>query len=225
LLTDFYNCKIQMTIYFISGLGVDRRVFQKIVLSPHLKIKHIDWIPPLENESLENYAHRLSFQIDNTEPFHLVGLSFGGIVALEISKILEPVKVVIISSVATHMELPWYFKISVQLHLQEIIPFRLLKSANIFSFWLFGIKTKEEKELLRNILKDTDMLFVKWAILKVPLWKNENNPILPISIIGTNDKIFPLKFVKADVEVEGGGHFMIYNKAEDISKVLNEYLR
>ncbi|WP_333853837.1 hypothetical protein [Epilithonimonas sp.] len=39
-------------IYVFSGLGVDKRVFDNIDFGT-LDVEFIDWIEPLENESLE----------------------------------------------------------------------------------------------------------------------------------------------------------------------------
>ncbi len=62
----------------------------------------MDWIEPLKNESLKNYAQRISNKITSDNPT-LIGLSFGGILAVEISKILKLQKVILISSAKTNM--------------------------------------------------------------------------------------------------------------------------
>lgn len=72
-------------IYIFSGLGVDKRVFDNIdfgTKSPEF----IDWISPLKNESLAEYSKRISENMKSEKPI-LIGPSFGGIVATEISKI------------------------------------------------------------------------------------------------------------------------------------------
>ena len=49
-------------VYFISGLGADKRIFSFLDLS-FCEPVFIDWITPLKNESLESYALRLRKQI------------------------------------------------------------------------------------------------------------------------------------------------------------------
>ena len=66
-----------MNVYFLSGLGVDKRVFQKLVLAADFPVYYINWIKPMADESISSYAQRLSAVIDQTKPFALVGLSFG----------------------------------------------------------------------------------------------------------------------------------------------------
>jgi pimeloyl-ACP methyl ester carboxylesterase len=72
-----------MNIYLISGLGADKRVFSKLGFSTNHVIKHIEWIKPNSNEDLSSYARRLARQIDESKPFFLVGVSFGGMIAVE----------------------------------------------------------------------------------------------------------------------------------------------
>jgi len=66
-----------MNAYFISGLGADKRIFSKLKLSEKINIIHVDWINPDRNETLEAYSKRLSRIIDTSQPFALVGVSFG----------------------------------------------------------------------------------------------------------------------------------------------------
>lgn len=213
-----------MTIYFISGLGADKRAFGKLKLPDNYIVKHIDWITPIENEPLENYALRLSKEIDTTHPFVIVGLSFGGIIATEISKILKPKLTVLISSIASKQFLPWYYKIIGLTFLDKLIPASILKKPSRLSFYFFGAKTIETKKLLTNIFHDTDEIFLKWAIRKIVTWKNIVVPTNLFHIHGSADKILPLRFLRADVEIKAGGHLMVFDKADQVSKILTERL-
>ena len=209
-------------LYFISGLGADHRVFQ--FLKPEkLKKNFIHWIVPLENESIEAYAKRLSEQIKTKRPI-LIGLSFGGIIAIEIAKLIEIEKVILISSVKTKKEIPFYFRIAGKLKLHRILKAGLLKRGNIIFYWFFGTKTESERLILKSILADADSYFLYWAIDKIVSWTNETNPDNLKHIHGTADKIFPSRFVQADNQINGGGHFMVMNRADEITEMLNEYL-
>ncbi len=213
-----------MTVYFISGLGADKRAFQKIKLSAAYEIKHIDWITPISEESLKDYSARLARQVDTSKPFILAGLSFGGMVVTEISKILKPTRSILISSISTRSQLPWYYRLIEKLRLHKIIPAQLLKWPNPLTFWAFGARTKEEKKLLRQILHDTDGKFLKWAIHAILTWTNEQRPETLFHIHGTNDKMLPVRYTRPHVKVERGGHFMVYSMADNINKILEEKL-
>lgn len=205
-------------IYILSGLGVDKRVFDKIDFGD-LDVEFVDWIMPLKNESLENYAERISRKISTENPV-LIGLSFGGMVAVEISKIIKTKKIILIASAKNKFELPKFNRISGKFGLNKLIPKSLFKKQNFFTNWLFGIETESEKLLLKNILKDTDPEFFSWAINEIVNWKNEINPENLIHIHGNKDRIIPFKNVRADFVIEGGGHFMTVNKPQEIQNII-----
>ena len=162
-----------MTVYFISGLDADERVFQKLSLPQDWNIKHLSWIEPLRKESLSSYSHRISAGINTSENFVLVGLSFGGIVAVEVSKIIKPRLIILISSAATKSELPAIAHFFAKTKLDALIPASLLRIPNAFMYWLFGTKSSQEKQLVRQSILNTSSCFLMWAIHQIINWKNE----------------------------------------------------
>lgn len=88
-----------MKIYAISGLGADERAFQ--FLEFPYEVVHVKWITPEGDESMSSYAKRLCAQVDTSEPFALVGLSFGGMLATEMCKFIKPVHTILLSSAET----------------------------------------------------------------------------------------------------------------------------
>lgn len=205
-------------IYIFSGLGVDRRVFDNIDFG-NLDVEFVDWIDPLKNEPLENYIKRISQKITHDNPI-LIGLSFGGMVAVEISKIIRTEKIILIASAKNKFELPKFNRISGKLKLNQLIPKSIIKKQNFITNWIFGIETESEKSLLKSILKDTDPNFFSWAINEIVNWKNETIPENVIHIHGNKDRIIPFKNVKADFVIEGGGHFMIVNRSKEIQEII-----
>lgn len=218
---------IFVTVYFISGLGADKRAFQKLTLPKNLTIKHIEWVANETDELLATYCHKLSAQIDITEPFKLVGLSFGGIVAVELAKIIDPKEVILISSISTWKELPidrfghFLFK---KLRIYKLIPSFIFKYPNAITYWFFSVKKQEEKKLLKQIIIDTPPAFAKWAFGQILTWKNTTRPKNLFHIHGTADKLFPIGHTHPDVTIKDGGHFMVYSKAEEVSRILGEQI-
>ncbi len=205
-------------LYIFSGLGADSRVFQNRDFEGY-NVTFVTWILPIQKESIAEYAKRLVSQIKHKRPI-LIGLSFGGIMAVEVSKIIEVEKVILIASAKNASEIPWYYKIAGKFRLYNMVPVSLMKSANFLSFWFFGIETKHEKKLLTTILKDTDDKFLKWAIIQITTWKNQVNPKNSYHIHGTSDRILPIRFIKPCIKVEQGGHFMTLNKAKLLSEIV-----
>jgi hypothetical protein len=213
-----------VNLYFISGLGVDKRVFQKLKLSSDFAVHYLKWIQPLKKESITSYAKRLSESIDQSKLFALIGLSFGGMLASEMNQFVKPVKTVIISSAACYTELPWYIRTIRFMPLYKWMPGKLMVKPNRLFYHVIGIKTKDEDLLMRKLLADTDIGLLKWSIDTIVNWHSK--PVVQnlLHIHGNADKLLPIKFTRTDYVVEGGEHFMIYSKAEEISAILNEIL-
>ncbi|MEO1802833.1 MAG: hypothetical protein AAFR62_20845, partial [Cyanobacteria bacterium J06629_2] len=85
-------------------------------------------------------------------------------------------------------------------------------------------KFGDERKLLRAILYDTNAKFMKWAIHQVVTWKNELIPPNVFHIHGESDRIFPYRYVREDFSVSRGGHFMIMNRAEYISSLIQRII-
>jgi len=207
--------------YFISGLGADKRAFNHIKVPDKYKPVHVDWITPVKKENLQDYVKRLSAVVDDSEPFILIGLSFGGIIACELAKITRPQKVIIISSVTSHTELPYMYRLAGKYSLDKYLPYTYMLKANATLFWLFGPLTDEAKVLLGDIIHDTDRRFFKWAIGQIIRWKNDTKPENLLQLHGKKDKIFWNS--KAQYYIDGGGHFMVYTHGDVINSLLLKF--
>ena len=213
-----------MNLYFISGLGADERVFKKIELPKQFKIIHIAWPQLSTNETLQSYVSKIALQINISEKFGLVGLSFGGMVTVELAKILKPEIAIIISSIATVGEMPNSYQTAGRLSLNKLLPSFTLNKLYPFTYWYFGVSNHADKKLLKQIITDTSPVFLKWAINEIIHWRNITKPQNLIHIHGTKDRLFPIKKIKADFSVEGGTHFMVYTKAAIISEIIGKIL-
>ena len=207
-------------IYFISGLGADERVFQFLTI-PDQPFKYIQWVPTQKGESLKTYAHRLIDQIDTSQTVYLVGVSFGGMIAQEIAKRINCQKVVIISSVKSPSEFNWQLNFVRKTKIHRLVPSAFLRWSNALTAdYYFSIKTKKDAQLLKMIVADTDQTFLTWAIEAIMTWEN-SNPLEDIfHIHGTKDRIFPVSPIKNAHLIDGGGHFMIVDRAEEISRLI-----
>lgn len=206
-------------------MGADRRIFQNIKLGSAFRMHYLDWLMPNENESIESYAKRMSERIDTSQPYALVGLSFGGVIACEISRFLSPEKIILVSSISTRDEIPWYYKLARILKMNKL-PFLIyFKSSNRIFYWLLGAKSEEEKILIKQVKKDSDPAITFWAIDRFLNWQNQQRPQNIYHIHGTSDRILPIRFVQPDKVVKGGSHFMIFNMHQRISELIESTLK
>lgn len=210
-------------IYLISGLGADERVFQNLNFGSY-KPKFIHWIEPKHNESLKEYAIRLSEQIEAKSPI-ILGVSFGAMLAIEISKHIDCQQVILVSSAKTKHDIPFIYRLFGQMGVHKLIPSALLKQANPLTYWLFGMTTKSEKELLKSILQNTDNSFLKWAINAIIHWNNEEMVEKVVHIHGNSDHILPISCIeKIDFRIENGGYLMVFNHSQSINACLQNFL-
>jgi len=208
--------------YLLSGLGADGTVFQYLDFEG-VEVEYMEWLSPLPKETLPAYAKRMTQKITTPHPI-LVGLSFGGMVAMEIAKQIPVKKVILISSAKERKELPWFYRFSAKLKLQKILPYTLIKRTNGFTYWLFGATSAHEKALLKEIFRKTPTTFLKWAINAILTWKNTEIYTHILHIHGDKDRILPYRNVKDTLCITGGGHSMIVNKAHEIAPLINKFL-
>lgn len=216
-----------MKIYFIPGLGFDRRIFEKLEFN-RIPTGHIQWLEPEVNESFKNYTKRLASSIeDRYDDIVLVGHSFGGLISQEIARYKKIDKVILLSSIQSRMELPFHFKIVHPLNLQRF--FSKEFTLRTFPFWSkqHGYVSREEQNLFKDMIAKNSNTYLKWALKELSKW---DSPAIPkatevYQIHGAKDKTFPAKLIKnADYLIPDAGHFMVYKQPKIISDIIYETL-
>ena len=210
-------------IYFVPGLAASSKIFEHIFLSEkHFQLHFLEWMMPLsKNESLTNYTQRFSTKIKHKNPI-LVGVSFGGILVQEISKIIDCKKVIIISSVKSNKEFPKRFKLAQITKIYKLFPSKIIADIENYDHYFFNEYLKKRAKLYKTYLSVRDANYLQWAIHNVLHWQ-QNKPLAKIiHIHGKKDEVFPIKHIKNSIEIENGTHVMILNKAKTISKILEK---
>jgi len=210
-----------MKVYFICGLAADRRVFKHIVLPPSHEPVYLDWIRPEQHESLSNYALRMAKNIDTNENFSLIGLSMGGMIAIEIAKKFPPAFTLLISSIPSSEHLPKYYRVAGSFKLQQFIPISLIRRVAVLKR-LFTTETSEDKEMLKDMIRKSDPYFIRWAMNAVLSWENRNIPENLFQIHGGRDAILPGRYTAPTHTILTGGHLMIMNHASEINVILEK---
>lgn len=212
-----------MNVYFIPGLGADKRIFRNIRLPEGYQPHYLDWITHRANESLRDYSLRIAEHIEVSEPFVIVGLSFGGMLAAEIVNTFNSGKMVIISSVPRSVDLPVYYRFAGRIGLHRLLPISLFKSASLMKR-LFTAETPEQKAYLKMMIRQVDTSFIRWALDAIVKWKGGVNTREYIHIHGSRDEVLPSTFCKPTHLIKGGGHLMILTRANEINDILRNYL-
>ena len=210
----------KIAVYFMPGLAASSAIFERIALpESHFEMYFLEWQIPLYQESLTDYAKRMTTKIHHQNPV-LIGVSFGGILVQEMEKYLETQKTIIISSVKTNLEMPRRMKIAKQTKAYKLIPMELLLNIEKLAHFSFGKKINNRIQLYEKFLSVRDKKYLEWAIEQVVLWNCVTANQKIIHIHGDNDDVFPIKYIKNCIAIKGGTHIMILNKY----KWLNENL-
>jgi pimeloyl-ACP methyl ester carboxylesterase len=205
-------------VYCISGLGADERIFSKLDV-PGVSFTHLKWILPLKNEPIGGYATRMMEQVNPDHPVFL-GVSFGGMMAIEMAKFCQEPKVILLSSIKSHKELPRWMKFSGRLRLDSLIPRKPWQGFYPVENHFLGTETKEDIGLANDFRGTIDPDYLRWAIHQVLNWQNEWLPPVLHHIHGSKDRMFPLSRISATQIVPQGGHFMVMNRAKEVSHIL-----
>lgn len=209
-------------IYCLSGLGADERIFRNLHL-PGYEMVHIPW-PEFDHfDELGCYAQKVSVLIPGEDPI-ILGVSFGGMLGVEIAKMRPVKKLIIISSAKTKNEIPQFGKFFRALITSEAMPGFLYKIPNKYTFELFGAGTDEERNMLRDIMKDSYGQLMRWAMKAITLWRNETYPDHITHIHGDADKIIPPERIHPTHWIKGGSHIMVYNRADEIGHIIMKEL-
>jgi pimeloyl-ACP methyl ester carboxylesterase len=213
-------------IFLFPGLGADERMFSRLAIAATFpgSIETINYPIPKKDETLESYSARLASNLPGTEPLIFIGVSFGGIIAQEIARHRIPEKVILISTISSKNQSPFYFSIARTLALHRMLPGSWLKQLILLAGILFTHKSQEEKKLFEGMVRDADAGFIRWGIDQVLRWRQEK-PLFPvIHIHGSKDKVFPLRRIPADHVITGGEHFIIVQTPSAINHLLEKII-
>ncbi len=212
-------------IYFVPGLAASSKIFEYIHLpKDQYEFHFLEWLAPESpNETIENYSKRLSVQVINKNPV-LIGVSFGGMIVQEMSKYVNPKKIVVISSIKNNDEMPKQFIFLQKTKFYKLFPSR--KISKIKKFPTFGLSKSLKKKLVlyNKYLEVRDKNYLDWAVFNVLHWKSKYHLDNLVHIHGSEDEIFPIKHIKNSIVIEGGTHAMIITKAKQINRILEEVI-
>lgn len=212
--------------FLIPGLGFNSKTFKNLKLHSAASITYIDWLEPQEGERLDGYIDRMVSKIDPLLPNKVfIGHSFGGVMVQEIAQRIKTEKVFLISSVKSPSEMSWNIKLLRKLPLYRLVNHGLINST--FPIWakLHDFHNEEERDAFTDMVNDMTMSYFKWAVNAIVNWKGIKNRVKdPIHVHGDNDQTFYYNKIKNPITIRNGGHFIVYNRADEISEIIKKEL-
>ncbi len=199
-------------VYLMPGMAASPKIFEHIKLpEAQFKLHYLEWIIPVDDETIEAYALRMTKFIKH-ENIVLLGVSFGGVLVQEISKLIKVQKLIIVSSVKSINELPRHMLLAKVTKAYRLVPTQLASNIDVLAKYAYGTKVSKRLELYKKYLSVNDSKYLSWAIKNMVCWNQEAYDPKIIHIHGDNDAVFSIKNISNYVEVNGGTHIMIINK-------------
>jgi pimeloyl-ACP methyl ester carboxylesterase len=226
ILNAFSAIAQKQKIYLIAGHGSDNRIYSAIEFPENMDTVHLDFIKPHKNETMHEYAVRLSAKIDTTQNFSIIGVSLGGMLACEMTTFLNPDKVIIISSAAGRNELPGKFRGMKNFQVYRIFAGWFYKAMTRMAQTVFEPDRKNAGNDFDAMIEDKDPDFIKRAIHMLVNWEGNYAADPKIyHIHGTNDHTLPINYSDTDFVIENGSHMMALTRADEISAIINLILK
>ncbi|UZT97571.1 alpha/beta hydrolase [Chryseobacterium fluminis] len=210
-----------MKIYVVSGLGADFKVLERLEFPAAHEVVFIDWLIPEQNESFPDYVKRMAEKVDASEPFYLLGYSFGGIMVQEINKLKPAKKVVILGSIKSDREKSRLIRAGKITGIPKLLPVSFFNDRTTSAYSVLRKFFDPRNPRVLQYFRVRDPYYLKWSIEKISDWKCEETPGV-IQILGDRDIVFPIKNSKPDYIIKGGTHLFPAMKYKEVSKILKE---
>ncbi|MCU0879388.1 MAG: alpha/beta hydrolase [Pirellulaceae bacterium] len=209
-------------LILFPGLAADANVFapQKIAF-PQLVVP--EWPLPLPSESLDSYCDRLAEELRSHGDAVIGGASFGGIIALHVARRLRPRAVLLIGSLRSASEHPRVTRLCRPLKpLVPWIPVRFLQLCCVPLTSKLARRNFPHLGGLARQFHSADPTVFKWSIARILDWNSTPAVDCPVfRIHGDRDFVLPIRGMKPDTVVRGGGHVISLTHPSEV----NEFIR
>ena len=199
-------------------MGANRRLYENYRLPG--RVHYLEWEYVAGLKTLGDYARHLAQKI-NTQNNIIVGSSMGGMMAVELSKIIRPSLTVLISAPTGRQQFPRSLKLLdfIGLH-RALSPASLFKLTQLCDTFM-GFKREEQRAMFYEMMHSNGPDFLHFSVKAVLGWKNFTAPEGPfIQIIGDEDRLFDIQKIPGAIALKGSGHFSTYEKSDEIGSII-----
>lgn len=212
------------TVYLFPGQGSDERMFDSLSFDSNINVRHVKYKIPEKGNNLQQYVKTIVSQIDTTEKFILIGVSLGGMICAELNEIINPEKVIIISSAKNNNEMPFRYNFQKICPVYKLIPAKILQICANLVHPLYEHDRMIYRDTFSSMLLSKNPQYFKRTSVMMFKWNRNSNTKDIIQIHGNKDHIIPIRNVKPDYIVNGGSHTMTLTKAYEVNSILNKIL-
>ena len=181
-------------LYLFPGQGSDERIFSNIKFDSTYKVVSISYPVPEKGANMKDYALTLKKQIDTTGDYSFIGVSLGGMLCSELTDILHPKKVIIISSAKCRDELPFRYRFQKNIPIYKLFPKGMIKLGARMLQPIVEPDRKKNKATFKSMLKSKNATFLKRSINMIMRW--DKKVTIQVSFTFMALKIILYLFVK-----------------------------
>lgn len=226
---------IPARIVLLPGLGADPRIFDRQQRYFGNDLECPDWLQPGINESSDDYARRWAEKLlpapGDTRPLFLGGVSFGGMVAMQMAQHLRPEAIILLGSCRSTTAKPPRWQVA-------------RKVSDLIPRWLFGRSFLAAAGLWVSILDqmdgphrsvmiamsaDSDPDLIRWGGHACADWAFDESTIPdfpPVhQIHGRLDAIIPLHPGDPDSVIPDGRHIIHFSHPETVNRYIMDVIR
>lgn len=209
----------------LPGLGADGRLFDpQRAEFPDLVCPA--WLEPARGETLVSYARRMAELVPRQRPLVLGGVSFGGMLAIEMAPVVKPDALVLIGSCQSPAEIDGKLRLASMAG--PFIPTPAGERARVLGrvfIRSLGPMRREHREQLEVMIDAVPFSFIRWAGSAIFGWKGAEPPTCPfVRIHGGKDKIIPMRRDLVHELIPGAGHVPNVSHAPEVNGVLRRVI-
>lgn len=211
-----------MIIYAIPGFGTTAQLFSNLNIRG-AELVVLDWPLAEADDTMQSYARKFLPQIDTTRPFCLLGVSFGGMLCGELSRIIKPLKTFLISSSKFRKELPWFIRMFKHVPVYKYVSESRHRRLAYHGRWMIGFGKAYMPEFMAMVQSMNDHYF-RHCIHIIVNWDRNDPPQNALHIHGSGDRLILYGGVKPHHTIKGGTHAMVVFRADEISPLIEDEL-
>jgi len=187
----------------------------------------VDYIDPLPGEAIPDYAKRLHRNLRPVRKFYLVGVSFGGTLALELARLSQPEAVILVGSATKAEELSREVRLLADkaAMLPEVLWSRIRDHHELIEQYL-GIQDPKVSQIMDDVFEQLNLKAVRWGLKKLPHWELDFEPNCPVyRLHGSEDRVaIPADWESVE-KVEGGGHLINVTHPGQVNPYLQQVIQ
>ena len=206
----------ELPFYLLPGMAPNYPVYSRLLpLLPNTRV--VTYRTPARGDTLVSYARRMAKQFPSRSI--IIGTSFGGVLAQEICRSIQPLACILISTIKHPSELPPQLKLCRIMGGENCVAMLQLLGtlASVFPRALSTNVTIAARGHLGDAAS-----WRYWAMRAILDWRPTSTPIQSplLHLHGSEDATFPVRYTQPCAVVPGGKHALPVSNPEETAHAI-----